>query len=130
MRMDKLTRSLQAAVGEAQSLAIGRDHPFIEPLHLLKAMLDPAGSASRALLLAAGADVHAKTAIVPSRSALDVAREYGFTECARWLDGFMREDLVEIERVKLEFPKAAANFIRLPSEQAMQGRSPSPVRLA
>ena len=40
MRMDKLTRSLQAAVGEAQSLAIGRDHPFIEPLHLLKAMLD------------------------------------------------------------------------------------------
>ena len=26
MRMDKLTRSLQAAVGEAQSLAIGRDH--------------------------------------------------------------------------------------------------------
>ena len=35
--MDKLTRSLQAALGEAQSLAIGRDHPFIEPLHLLKA---------------------------------------------------------------------------------------------
>ena len=57
MRMDKLTRSLQAAVGEAQSLAIGRDHPFIEPLHLLKAMLDPASSASRALLMAAGAAV-------------------------------------------------------------------------
>ena len=43
MRMDKLTHSLQAVLGEAQSLAIGRDHPFIEPLHLLKAMLDPAG---------------------------------------------------------------------------------------
>ncbi|HCH62913.1 MAG TPA: ATP-dependent chaperone ClpB [Deltaproteobacteria bacterium] len=57
MRMDKLTRSLQAALGEAQSLAIGRDHPFIEPLHLLKAMMDPAGSATRALLLAAGATV-------------------------------------------------------------------------
>ena len=55
MRMDKLTHSLQAALGEAQSLAIGRDHPFIEPLHLLKAMLDSAGSASRALLMAAGA---------------------------------------------------------------------------
>ena len=57
MRMDKLTHSLQAALGEAQSLAIGRDHPFIEPLHLLKAMLGPAGSASRALLMAAGAAV-------------------------------------------------------------------------
>ena len=51
MRMDKLTHSLQAALGEAQSLAIGRDHPFIEPLHLLKAMMDPATSAARALLL-------------------------------------------------------------------------------
>ena len=57
MRMDKLTHSLQAALGEAQSLAIGRDHPFIEPLHLLKAMLDPAGSPSRALLMVAGAAV-------------------------------------------------------------------------
>ncbi len=57
MRMDKLTHSLQAALGEAQSLAIGRDHPFIEPLHLLKAMLDSAGSASRALLMSAGAAV-------------------------------------------------------------------------
>ena len=39
MRMDKLTHSLQAALGDAQSLAVGRDHPFIEPLHILKAML-------------------------------------------------------------------------------------------
>ena len=64
MRMDKLTHSLQAALGEAQSLAIGRDHPFIEPLHLLKAMLDPAGSATRALLLAAGAAVEPLQAAV------------------------------------------------------------------
>ena len=67
MRMDKLTHSLQAALGEAQSLAIGRDHPFIEPLHLLKAMLDPAGSTSRALLLAAGA------AVEPLQAAVDAA---------------------------------------------------------
>ena len=67
MRMDKLTHSLQAALGEAQSLAVGRDHPFIEPLHLLKAMLDPAGSATRALLLAAGA------AVEPLQASLDAA---------------------------------------------------------
>ena len=67
MRMEKLTHSLRAALGEAQSLAIGRDHPFIEPLHLLKAMLDPAGSASRALLMAAGA------AVEPLQSSVDNA---------------------------------------------------------
>ena len=59
MRMDKLTHSLQTALGEAQSLAIGGDHPFIEPPHLLKAMLDPAGSPCRALLRAAGAAIDA-----------------------------------------------------------------------
>ena len=56
MRMDKLTHSLQAALGEAQSIAVGRDHPFIEPLHILKAMLDQTGSPCHALLRAAGAD--------------------------------------------------------------------------
>ncbi|MCH1610584.1 MAG: ATP-dependent chaperone ClpB [Luminiphilus sp.] len=55
--MDKLTHSLQTALGEAQSLAIGGDHPFIEPPHLLKAMLDPTGSPCRALLRAAGAAI-------------------------------------------------------------------------
>ena len=67
MRMDKLTHSLQAVLGEAQSLAIGRDHPFIEPLHLLKAMLDPAGSATRPLLMAAGAVVE------PLQASVDAA---------------------------------------------------------
>ena len=57
MRMDKLTHSLQAALGDAQSLAVGRDHPFIEPLHILKAMLDPPASPTRALLRAAGIQV-------------------------------------------------------------------------
>ena len=48
MRMDKLTHSLQAALGDAQSLAVGRDHPYIEPIHILKAMVDPAASPTRA----------------------------------------------------------------------------------
>ena len=55
MRMDKLTHSLQAALGDAQSLAVGRDHPYIEPVHILKAMIEPSASPTRALLRAAGA---------------------------------------------------------------------------
>ncbi len=55
MRMDKLTHSLQAALGSAQSLAVGYEHPFIEPTHVLRAMLAETGSPTRHLLRAAGA---------------------------------------------------------------------------
>jgi ATP-dependent Clp protease ATP-binding subunit ClpB len=39
MRLDKLTTKFQEALGEAQSLALGADHAYIEPVHLLAAML-------------------------------------------------------------------------------------------
>ena len=58
MRMDKLTSRFQAALADAQSLAVGRDHQFIEPAHLLLAMLDAAGGGVRPLLLKAGVDVN------------------------------------------------------------------------
>jgi ATP-dependent Clp protease ATP-binding subunit ClpB len=57
MRMDKLTHSLQAVLGSAQSLAVGYEHPFIEPTHVLQAMLTEKGSPTRHLLLAAGAQI-------------------------------------------------------------------------
>ncbi len=57
MRMDKLTNQLQLALGEAQSLALGQDHNFIEPIHLLSALLEQTGGASRPLLQKAGADL-------------------------------------------------------------------------
>ena len=50
MRMDKLTTAFQAALAEAQSLAVGRDHQFIEPAHLMAALLDQEGGTTRALL--------------------------------------------------------------------------------
>jgi ATP-dependent Clp protease ATP-binding subunit ClpB len=48
MRLDKLTTRLQEALAEAQSLAVGRDHPYIEPQHLLTALIgqDDGGAAS------------------------------------------------------------------------------------
>ncbi len=57
MRMDKLTNQLQHALADAQSLAVGRDHQFIEPVHLLKALLDAQGGSTRPLLQKAGANV-------------------------------------------------------------------------
>ncbi|MBK1730774.1 ATP-dependent chaperone ClpB [Thiococcus pfennigii] len=55
MRMDKLTSKFQLALVEAQSLAVGRDHQFIEPAHLMVALLDQEGGTARHLL--AQADV-------------------------------------------------------------------------
>ncbi|MGH8257423.1 MAG: Clp protease N-terminal domain-containing protein, partial [Steroidobacteraceae bacterium] len=54
MRMDKLTSAFQAALADAQSLAVGRDNQFIEPAHLLLAMLEAQGGSVRPLLLKAG----------------------------------------------------------------------------
>jgi len=58
MRMDKLTSKFQMALADAQSLAVGRDHQFIEPVHLLVAMLDQEGGSTRHLLSHAGVNVN------------------------------------------------------------------------
>jgi ATP-dependent Clp protease ATP-binding subunit ClpB len=57
MRMDKLTSQFQKALADAQSLALGRDHQFIEPLHLLSAMLAQDGAGVGSLLARAGVAV-------------------------------------------------------------------------
>ena len=44
MRIDRFTNSLQTALADAQSLALGRDHQYIEPEHLLAAMLKQQGA--------------------------------------------------------------------------------------
>src|SRR5690606_24991074 len=58
MRMDKLTSKLQMALADAQSLAVGQDHQFIEPVHLMVALLDQQGSSVRGLLTKAGVNVN------------------------------------------------------------------------
>ncbi len=58
MRLDKLTTKFQLALAEAQSLAVGRDHQVIEPVHVISAMLDQEGSTVRQLLAKSGVDIH------------------------------------------------------------------------
>ncbi len=58
MRMDKLTSKFQIALAEAQSLAVGKDHQFIEPVHVMVALLDQQGSAVRGLLTKSGVNVN------------------------------------------------------------------------
>ena len=56
MRQDKLTTKFQEALGDAQSLALGQDHAYIEPVHLLVAMLKQTDG-PKALLQRAGVNV-------------------------------------------------------------------------
>jgi ATP-dependent Clp protease ATP-binding subunit ClpB len=57
--MDKLTTKFQQALGEAQSLAVGRDHQFIEGIHLMSALMDQEGGTIRHLLQEAGVQTNA-----------------------------------------------------------------------
>ncbi|MCW8846597.1 MAG: AAA family ATPase, partial [Gammaproteobacteria bacterium] len=58
MRMDKLTSKFQMALADAQSLALGRDHQIIEPVHLMVALLDQQGGTVRHLLGKTGSNVN------------------------------------------------------------------------
>jgi len=58
MRMDKLTSKFQLALADAQSLAVGRDHQYIEPVHVMMSLLDQQGGSVRPLLDKAGANIN------------------------------------------------------------------------
>lgn len=58
MRMEKLTSKFQEALGDAQSLAVGRDHQFIEPVHLMLSLLDQQGGSIRPLFTHAGINLN------------------------------------------------------------------------
>ncbi len=67
MRMDKLTSKFQMAIADAQSLAVGRDNQYIEPVHLMAALMDQEGGSVRPILAQSGINIAAL------RSSLDAA---------------------------------------------------------
>jgi ATP-dependent Clp protease ATP-binding subunit ClpB len=57
--MDKLTSKFQLALSDAQSLALGKDHQFIEPLHVMLALIDQEGGSIKPLLIQTGVQINA-----------------------------------------------------------------------
>jgi len=57
MRFDKYTTKFQQAFADAQSLAIGKDNPYIEPQHLLLALMDQQDGGTASLLSKGGINV-------------------------------------------------------------------------
>ncbi|WP_312657843.1 Clp protease N-terminal domain-containing protein, partial [Kluyvera ascorbata] len=71
MRLDRLTNKFQLALADAQSLALGHDNQFIEPLHLMSALLNQEGGSVRPLLTSAGINAgQLRTAIDQALSRL------------------------------------------------------------
>ena len=58
MRQDKLTTKLQEAIADAQSLAVGNDNQYVDPVHLLAALLQQNDGSTRSLLQRAGVTVN------------------------------------------------------------------------
>ena len=85
MRLDKLTTAFGQALNEASSMAVARDNPYVEPSHLLLAMLQqPDGP--KALLERAGANTGAlKTAMETAIGALPQVQGGGQTQAGREL---------------------------------------------
>jgi ATP-dependent Clp protease ATP-binding subunit ClpB len=59
MRMDKLTSKFQDALENSQSMALGNDNAFMEPVHVMKALLDQDGGSVRAILSKANVNISA-----------------------------------------------------------------------
>ena len=79
MRFDKLTSRLQEAVADAQSLALSMDHQFIEPEHMLQALLQQQNGSTASLLGQAGADMDALQAALQKslKAKAQVANDQG-----------------------------------------------------
>lgn len=58
MRLDRFTSKFQLAIAEAQSMALGRDHQFIEPIHLMFALLNQEGGSTKDLFSKIGVNTN------------------------------------------------------------------------
>ncbi|MEW6120745.1 MAG: ATP-dependent chaperone ClpB [Pseudomonadota bacterium] len=78
MRFDKLTTQFQQAFADAQSLAVAGDHAYIEPQHLLLALLNQEGAGASSILSRAGAQVPAlKAALTQALTRLPRIEGHG-----------------------------------------------------
>lgn len=67
MRLDKLTSSLQTAIADAQSMAVGKSHSSIEPAHILSALLGQQGGSVVTLLRQSSGDFNQLTTLIRQR---------------------------------------------------------------
>ena len=124
MRLDKLTTKLQEALADAQSQAVGNDNQYIEPVHLLLALLNQDDSSARSLLQRAGVNVASLANAL--KSAVDrlakVSGTDGQVQIGRELTGLL--NLAEKESLKRgdEFLASEMILLALADDKSEAGK--------
>lgn len=133
MRLDKLTTKLQEALAEAQTLALGADHAYIEPAHLLAAMLRQ-DDGPRALLQRAGVNLPAlaaaaeagikKLAQVQGQDQITVGRDLVSLLQAAEKEGIKRGDqFIASELVLLALADSKTDLAKASKEAGLSRKS-------
>src|SRR6266571_616620 len=124
MRLDKLTTKFQQALGDAQSVAVGQDHQFIEPAHLLAALLDQEESGSASLLSRAGVNVpRLREATKQAISRLPkVEGQGGEVQISRELNGLLNLTDKEAQKRGDQFIASELFLLALADDKGEAGR--------
>ena len=124
MRLDKLTTKLQEALADAQSQAVGNDNQYIEPVHLLLALLNQDDGSARSLLQRAGVNV--VSLINGLKSALDrlpkVTGTDGQVQIGRELTGLLNLAEKESQKRGDEFLASEMILLALIDDKSEAGK--------
>ena len=124
MRFDKFTTKFQQAFADAQSLAVGRDNPYIEPQHLLLALLDQEDGGTASLLARAGVNVPAlKTALTGAIGRLPkVEGQGGEVNVSRELSNLLNLTDKEAQKLGDQFIASEMFLLALTQDKGDTGR--------
>ncbi len=124
MRLDKLTTKLQEALADAQSQAVGNDNQYIEPVHLLIALLNQDDGSARSLLQRAGVNVGSLTNGL--KSALDrlakVSGNDGQVQIGRELTGLLNMAEKESQKRGDQFLASEMILLALVDDKSEAGK--------
>jgi len=124
MRFDKFTTKLQQALSDAQSLAVGADNQFIEPQHLLLALLNDADSGAGSLLARAGGNVNAlKASLIEAVTRLSKVQGHdGEVQVGRDLSNLFNITDKEAQKRGDEFIASEIFLLALTTDKGETGR--------
>jgi ATP-dependent Clp protease ATP-binding subunit ClpB len=124
MRFDKLTTKFQQALADAQSLAVGQDHAFIEPVHLLSALLAQEDGGTASLLSRAGVNLpRLREALSQAVSRLPrVEGHGGEVQISRELNGLLNLTDKEAQKRGDQFIASELFLLALAEDKGEAGR--------
>jgi ATP-dependent Clp protease ATP-binding subunit ClpB len=124
MRFDKFTTKFQQAFADAQSLAVGQDNPYIEPQHLLQALLRQDDGSTASLLGRAGVNVPAlKTALTAALQRLPkVEGQGGEVNVSRELSALLNLTDKEAQKHDDQFVASEMFLLALTHDKGETGR--------